>query len=153
MYTEPAQENIGWTASKAVLSEPKRRRVQIDTQIKMRLKTSPMFLIYVTWLRAGVVPEQPGVAATFTTIRVIRRPVQLQRPRVRLEFNTKDRLTEFFRKARELYPDKSMVSTVSQGFSWSQIGRFKRGCSLVCYPAPTFQVPALHPLPNVLTSE
>ena len=24
---------------------------------------------------------------------------------VRLEFNTKDRLTEFFRKARELYPD------------------------------------------------
>ena len=24
---------------------------------------------------------------------------------IRLEFNTKDRLTEFFRKARELYPD------------------------------------------------
>jgi len=29
---------------------------------------------------------------------------------IRLEFNTKDRLTEFFRKARELYPD-SLLQT------------------------------------------
>jgi len=27
-----------------------------------------------------------------------------------------------------------MVSTVSQRFSWSQVGRFRRGCYLVCYP-------------------
>lgn len=30
----------------------------------------------------------------------------------------------------------SMVSAVSQSFSWSQVGRFRRGCSLVCSPGP-----------------
>src|SRR5438045_728431 len=44
-----------------------------------------------------------------------------------------------------------MVSTISQAFSWSQVGRSSRGCSLVCYPvfkASENRIQARHDCPR-----